>query len=78
VFTSGLYAILYKVLPDARIRWRDVAVGAAFTAGLFLVGRFSITYYISHSNLNHAYGAAVNAAPTATSRHRMRASGSTL
>ncbi|RZK86848.1 MAG: ribonuclease BN [Hymenobacter sp.] len=32
VFTSGLYAILYKVLPDARIRWRDVAVGAAFTA----------------------------------------------
>jgi membrane protein len=58
VFTSGLYAILYKVLPDARIRWRDVAVGAAFTAGLFLVGRFSITYYIGHSNLNHAYGAA--------------------
>jgi membrane protein len=58
VFTSGLYAILYKVLPDARIRWRDVAVGAGFTAVLFLVGRFSITYYISHSNLNHAYGAA--------------------
>lgn len=58
VFTGGLYAVLYKVLPDARIRWRDVAVGAAFTAVLFLVGRFSITYYISHSNLNHAYGAA--------------------
>jgi len=58
VFTSGLYTILYKVLPDARIRWRDVAVGAVFTAVLFLVGRFSITYYIGHSKLNHAYGAA--------------------
>jgi membrane protein len=58
LFTTGLYAILYKALPDACIRWRDVAVGAAFTAVLFLVGRFSITYYIGHSNLNHAYGAA--------------------
>jgi membrane protein len=58
VFTTGLYTILYKVLPDACIWWRDVAVGAAFTAVLFLVGRFSITYYIGHSNLNHAYGAA--------------------
>jgi membrane protein len=58
LFTSGLYAILYKALPDARIRWPDVAVGAVFTALLFLVGRFSITYYVQHSSLNKAYGAA--------------------
>jgi membrane protein len=58
LFTTGLYAMLYKVLPDARIRWRDVAVGAAFTAVLFMLGRFSITYYIGHSSLNKAYGAA--------------------
>ncbi|MFD1874591.1 YihY/virulence factor BrkB family protein [Hymenobacter bucti] len=58
LFTSALYAVLYKVLPDARIRWRDVAVGAGFTAALFMLGRFSITYYIGHSNLDSAYGAA--------------------
>jgi membrane protein len=58
LFTSGLYTLLYKVLPDARIRWRDVAVGAVFTTVLFLFGRFSLTYYIHHSNLNTAYGAA--------------------
>ncbi|WP_151087342.1 YihY/virulence factor BrkB family protein [Hymenobacter baengnokdamensis] len=58
LFTSGLYTILFKVLPDARIRWRDVAVGALFTAALFMLGRFSITYYLGHSNLNKAYGTA--------------------
>ncbi|MGI4742110.1 MAG: YihY/virulence factor BrkB family protein [Janthinobacterium lividum] len=58
VFTTGLYALLYQVLPDARIRWRDVVVGALFTAILFLLGRFSLSYYIYHSSLRQAYGTA--------------------
>jgi len=58
VFTTGLYALLYYVLPDARIRWRDVVVGALFTAVLFLVGRFSLGAYIYHSSLRQAYGTA--------------------
>jgi membrane protein len=58
LFTTGLYALLYKVLPDARLPWPDVAVGAGFTALLFLLGRYSITYYIHHSRLNGTYGAA--------------------
>jgi membrane protein len=58
VFTTGLYTLLYYVLPDARIRWRDVVVGALFTAVLFLVGRFSLGSYIYHSSLRQAYGTA--------------------
>jgi membrane protein len=57
-FTTGLYALLYRVLPDARIRWRDVVVGALFTAILFLAGRFSLGSYIYHSSLRQAYGTA--------------------
>jgi membrane protein len=58
VFTTGLYALLYYVLPDTRIRWRDVVVGALFTAVLFLGGRFSLGAYIYHSSLRQAYGTA--------------------
>lgn len=52
------FAFVYKVLPDAYIRWRDVVTGAFFTAILFMVGNFGITYYISISNLASAYGSA--------------------
>jgi membrane protein len=58
VFTTGLYALLYHVLPDARIRWRDVVVGGLFTAVLFLLGRFSLSSYIHYSSLRQAYGTA--------------------
>lgn len=58
LLTAGLFAIIYKVLPDARIRWKDVGVGAVFTAILFMVGRFGITYYIRSSSLDSAYGTA--------------------
>ena len=55
---SILFAIIFKVLPDAIIRWKDVAVGALVTAILFMIGKFGITFYINRSNIGSAYGAA--------------------
>ena len=58
LITATLFAIIFKVLPDAVIRWRDVAVGAVFTAILFMLGKFGITFYIGRSNVGSAYGTA--------------------
>jgi membrane protein len=53
-----LFAIVFKVLPDARIKWRDVITGAMVTAVLFMIGKFGITFYIGASNVSTAYGTA--------------------
>jgi membrane protein len=53
-----LFAIIFKVLPDARIKWRDVITGAMVTAGLFMIGKFAITFYIGSTNVSTAYGTA--------------------
>jgi membrane protein len=57
---SGLFAVIFKVLPDAKIHWRDSFVGASFTAALFLIGKFLISIYISQSNIGVTYGAAAS------------------
>jgi membrane protein len=57
VFTV-LFAIVYRALPDARIPWRDLWLGAAVTAGLFTVGKFLIGLYLGTSGVTSAYGAA--------------------
>ncbi|GGG26977.1 hypothetical protein GCM10010964_13610 [Caldovatus sediminis] len=56
--TAVLFAAIYKVLPDRRLRWRDVAVGAVGTALLFTVGKSLIGWYIGGSGLAASYGAA--------------------
>lgn len=53
-----LFAIIFKVLPDAIIKWRDVITGAMVTAVLFMIGKFGITFYIGNSNVGSAYGTA--------------------
>lgn len=55
---SFLFAIIFKVLPDAKIRWKDVLTGAMVTAVLFMLGKFGITFYIGSSNVSSTYGAA--------------------
>jgi membrane protein len=55
---SFLFAIIFKVLPDAIIKWKDVLIGAMTTAILFMAGKFAITFYINSSNINTTYGAA--------------------
>ena len=55
---TGLFAILFKYVPDARIEWRDVWIGAAITAALFTVGKLAIGLYLGHSAFSSTYGAA--------------------
>lgn len=55
---TTLFAVIFKVLPDAIIRWRDVISGAFFTALLFIGGKFLISFYITKSNVGTTYGAA--------------------
>ena len=53
-----LFAFIFKVLPDAKIRWRDVFFGGFITAIFFTLGKLGINLYIQKSNLNSLYGAA--------------------
>jgi membrane protein len=53
-----LFAALFKVMPDAKISWRSVWMGAAVTAVLFILGKFLIGFYLGKSNPGQAYGAA--------------------
>ncbi|RYY89937.1 MAG: YihY/virulence factor BrkB family protein [Chitinophagaceae bacterium] len=56
--TTILFAGIFKVLPDAKIQWKDVWVGAGATAVLFLIGKFLISLYISKSEIGSTYGSA--------------------
>jgi membrane protein len=56
--TTLLFAVIFKVLPDVDIRWREVWVGAAFTAVLFSLGKYLIGLYLGRSALSSTYGAA--------------------
>jgi membrane protein len=56
--TTLLFALLFKVLPDARITWKDVWLGAAATALLFTIGKYLIGLYLATSSTTSAYGAA--------------------
>jgi membrane protein len=53
-----LFGIIFKVLPDAKIRWKDVFAGSFVTAVLFIIGKFLITVYLGTSNVTSSYGAA--------------------
>jgi membrane protein len=58
VIITLLFAVIYKVLPDAKIRWKDALVGACFTGILFLIGKFLIGFYLGNSEISSTYGAA--------------------
>lgn len=55
---SLMFAVIFRVLPDACIRWKDVAAGAVITAVLFMLGRLGISLYINKSNVGSTFGAA--------------------
>jgi len=57
-FITVMFGLLFKVLPDARIKWKDVWVGAVVTMLLFTIGKFLIGFYLGNSSFNTAYGAA--------------------
>jgi len=53
-----LFAIVFKFLPDAKIRWRDVWIGAAITAIFFAIGKWALGLYLGSGSAASAYGAA--------------------
>jgi Predicted membrane protein len=57
---TTLFAVIYKVLPDARIKWKDAFIGAGFTGMLFIIGKFLIGYYLGSSEMGNTYGAAAS------------------
>lgn len=56
--TTLIFGVIFKVLPDAKIKWKDVLAGAITTAILFMLGKFAISFYISKSNVGSTYGTA--------------------
>ena len=60
IFITILFSIIFKVLPDAIIKWRDSFAGATFTSALFILGKFLIGLYIGNSKLGATYGAAAS------------------
>jgi membrane protein len=60
IVITGLFAIIYRVLPDGHIAWKDAIRGASFTALLFLLGKFLIGFYIGRSDYGFTYGTAAS------------------
>ncbi len=56
--TSVLFALMFKILPDARIRWKDVIIGSIATSLLFVLGKFALGIYFGKANPGSTYGAA--------------------
>ncbi len=58
IVITVLFGTIFKVLPDVKIKWKDVRIGAFFTACLFMLGRYLIGLYISTTGTGSAFGAA--------------------
>ncbi|WP_240755153.1 YihY/virulence factor BrkB family protein [Pedobacter sp. SYP-B3415] len=58
VIISLIFGVIFKVLPDGIIKWRDVILGSVVTALLFMLGKFAISIYIGQSDVGSTYGAA--------------------
>ncbi|HUZ60627.1 MAG TPA: YihY/virulence factor BrkB family protein [Hanamia sp.] len=56
--TGILFSLIFKILPDAKIKWKDVLLGGFVTAMFFTIGKMGIGYYLGKSNLSSLYGAA--------------------
>lgn len=60
VIITGLFAAIYKVMPDIRLEWHDVLLGAAVTSVLFTVGKLLIGIYLGKVSFASTYGAAAS------------------
>lgn len=58
LLVTTVFALIYKIMPRARVAWTDVGIGAAFTAALFTVGKYLIGLYIGQSSVTSVFGAA--------------------
>ncbi|MES2593426.1 MAG: YihY/virulence factor BrkB family protein [Bacteroidota bacterium] len=55
---SVLFALMFKILPDAKIRWKNIWIGAVVTAVLFIIGKFGLGIYFGKAQPGSTYGAA--------------------
>ena len=55
---AGVFAVLFKYLPDVNVQWHDVFIGALFTSLLFTIGKFAIGMYLGKASFGSTYGAA--------------------
>jgi len=58
VLLIGVFALVFRTIPDVQVEWRDVVLGAVVTAVLFLLGVLAIGIYLQNTDLNSSYGAA--------------------
>ncbi|MEP6616674.1 MAG: YihY/virulence factor BrkB family protein [Ginsengibacter sp.] len=58
IATTFLFSLMFKMLPDAKIKWKDVMVGGLITSVFFTLGKLGIGYYLGQSNIATVYGAA--------------------
>jgi membrane protein len=58
IVTTVLFGLIYKFLPDVKITWSDVLIGAAITSLLFSIGRYALGLYLGNSSFGSTYGAA--------------------
>ncbi|MGN6530704.1 MAG: YihY/virulence factor BrkB family protein [Ginsengibacter sp.] len=60
IVAAFLFSLIFKILPDARIRWKDVFFGGFITAIFFTLGKLAISFYLRKSNLMSVYGTAAS------------------
>src|SRR5438477_5871843 len=60
VIVTAVFAMIFRILPNAVIRWRDVWTGAILTAILFLIGKWALGIYLGSGTAASAYGAAIS------------------
>ena len=58
IVITFLFALMYKYLPDVKIKWSDVWIGAALTSVLFSIGKYALGLYLGRSSFGSIYGAA--------------------
>lgn len=58
IVAAFLFSLMFKILPDAKIKWKDVLIGGIVTAIFFTIGKLGIGFYLGQSNLTSLYGAA--------------------
>lgn len=58
VFFTGVFGVVYKMLPDVRMAWKDVWLGAFMTSILFMIGEFGISTYLTYASPGSVFGAA--------------------
>ena len=58
ITATGLFSVIFKILPEANLKWRNTLTGGFLTAVLFTLGQLVISYYLGNSSISSAYGAA--------------------